>query len=50
MTIIKRFLGLKKLAPKIDLLRRTLGKTDADLSSWVNEIPDSIDDFPGIMK
>ena len=45
-----KFLGLKTLAPKIDLLRKTLGKADADLTSWVNEIPDSVDDFPRVKK
>lgn len=45
-----KFLGIKKLAPKIDLLRKTLGKADADLTSWVNEIPDFVDDFPRVKK
>ncbi len=41
-----KFLGLKKLAPKIELLRSTLGKSESGLSSWIKEIPESIDDFP----
>jgi type VI secretion system Hcp family effector len=45
-----RFLGLKKLAPKIDLLRKTLGKNDANLTSWINEIPDSADAFQKMLK
>ena len=45
-----KFLGLKKLAPKIDLLRKTLGKKDADLTSWVNEIPESVEEFPRIFR
>jgi predicted TIM-barrel fold metal-dependent hydrolase len=45
-----KFLGLKKLAPKIDLLRKTFGKNDANLTEWVNEIPNSADDFPRFFK
>ena len=44
------FLGLKKLAPKIDFLRKTLGKSDADLTSWINEVPDTVDEFQRIKK
>ncbi|MBN1578442.1 MAG: type VI secretion system tube protein Hcp [Chitinispirillaceae bacterium] len=45
-----KFLGLKKLTPKIELLRETMGKSESSLSTWINDIPDSADDFPRMMK